>query len=205
MTDVDHALAQLSAIRLQMAASTRFRGFAPPVVAATGVLALSGAVAQSLWPAQFAGGPVAFAAFWSVIGLAAGGMMGVEALGRCYRVHGTMADVMVGGTMRLFLPFGVVGALITIVLMRTAPDACWLLPGLWQMLIALLGFTAASTNLPRSLNWSAGWYLVCGTLVLLLAGGSGDVSPWLMGVPFGVGQLLTAWLLHRDRTGVVSQ
>lgn len=196
MTDVDHALAQLTAIRLQMSASTRFRGFAPSVVAATGVLALIGAAAQSLWPAELASEPVASAAFWSVIGVAAGGMIGIEALSRSYRLHGMLADVMVGGTMRLFLPFGVVGALITLVFMRAAPEACRLLPGLWQMLVALLGFTAASTSLPRSLTWGAGWYLVCATIVLLLTGDRGNVSPWLMGVPFGGGQLLIAWLLH---------
>lgn len=197
MTDVDHALAQLTAIRRQMAASTRFRGFAPPVVAATGVLALIGAAVQSLSPVELASGPVAFAAFWSVIGVAAGGLIGTEALGRSYRLHGVLADVMVGGTMRLFLPFGVVGALITLVFMRAAPEACRLLPGLWQMLIALLGFTAASTSLPRSLICGAGWYLACATVVLLLAASQDGLSPWLMGVPFGGGQLLIAWLLHR--------
>mgnify|MGYP003128561640 CR=1 FL=1 len=197
MTDVDHALAELTAIRLQMAASTRFRGFAPSIVAATGVLALAGAAAQSSWPAALASGPVAFAGFWSVIGVAAGGMIAVEALGRSYRLHGVLADVMVGGTMRLFLPFGVAGALITLVFMRAAPEACRLLPGLWQMLIALLGFTAASTSLPRSLIWGAGWYLACATVVLLLAASQDGLSPWLMGVPFGGGQLLIAWLLHR--------
>lgn len=196
MTDVDHALAQLTAIRTQMAASTRFRGFAPAVVASTGLLALVGAAAQSRWPAQLASRPAGFVAFWCVIAVAAAGMIGVEALGRSYRLHGTMADIMIGGTIRLFLPFGATGALITLVLVRAAPDACRLLPGLWQMLVALLGFAAASTSLPRSVAWGAGWYLVCATIVLLLAGEQGRATPWMMGVPFGAGQLLIAWLLH---------
>ena len=197
MTDVDHALAQLTEIRTQMAASTRFRGFAPIVVASTGLLAFVGAAAQSAWPARFASGPIGFTAFWSVIAVAAAGMLGVEALGRSYRLHGTMADIMIGGTIRLFLPFGVAGALMTLVFVRAAPDACRLLPGLWQMLVALLAFAGASTSLPRSVAWGAGWYLVCATIVLLLAAEQGGATPWMMGVPFGVGQLLIAGLLHR--------
>jgi len=199
VSDVDHALAQLTAIRTQIAASTRFRGFAPTVVASTGVLALIGAAAQTLWPAQFAAESASFAVFWSVIAVAAGGMIGVEALARSYRLHGTMADIMIGGTIRLFLPFGVAGALITLVFVRAAPDACRLLPGLWQMLVALLGFAGASTSLPRSVAWAAGWYLVCATTVLLLAGEQGHATPWMMGVPFGVGQVLVAWLLYRAK------
>ena len=139
------------------------------------------------------GDPVDYALFWSAVGLLAGGMIAVEALGRARRVHGGMADVLIGESLRLFLPFGVVGAVLTLVLLRGAPEAAWLLPGLWQMLVALLGFSAAATNLPCSVAW----YLLCATAVLTLAGQAQATSPWMMGLPFGVGQLLVAALLHR--------
>ena len=195
MTDVDQALAQLADIRAQMAAGTRFRGLAPAMVASTGLLAIAAAAVQTT--RADAGDAGDFVLFWSAVGLLAGGMIAVEALGRARRVHGGMADVLIGGSLRLFLPFGVAGAVLTLVLLRVAPEAAWLLPGLWQMLVALLGFSAAATNLPRSVAWAGGWYLLCATAVLTLAGQTQAASPWMMGVPFGVGQLLVAALLHR--------
>jgi hypothetical protein len=185
------------AIRSQMAASTRFRGFAPAVVASTGLLALAAAAAQGAWPEQLSAGPVGYALFWTAIAVIATIAIAVEALGRSRRLHGGMADAMIGGTLRLFLPFGVVGALVTLVLVRVDPEACRLLPGLWQMLVALLGFSAAAATLPRSLAWGASWYLACAAIVLTLAAQTGDATPWMMGLPFGGGQMLVAALLHR--------
>jgi hypothetical protein len=65
------------------------------------------------------------------------------------------------------------------------------------MLIALVGFASVS-SLPRAIVWPAGWYFVCATVVLVLAARDGTLSPWMMGVPFGVGQLIVAATLHRD-------
>ncbi len=197
MTDIEHALEQVTAIRSQMAASTRFRGFAPAVVASTGLLALAAAAAQGTWPERLSAGPVGYALFWMAVAAAATGAIAIEALGRSRRLHGGMADAMIGGTLRLFLPFGAAGALVTLVFVRAEPEACRLLPGLWQMLVALLGFSAAATTLPRSLAWGAGWYLACATIVLTLAARSSGATPWMMGLPFGGGQLLVAALLHR--------
>lgn len=63
------------------------------------------------------------------------------------------------------------------------------------MLIAM-GIFAALPALPRLLAWGGIWYFVAGTLSLVAGAGATDISPWLMGVPFGVGQLLVAILLH---------
>lgn len=197
MTDVEHALSQLASIRTQMAASVRFRGLAPEAVAGTGILALVAACLQTAWPAQFAGDPVSFTLLWVVVGATAAAAIAIEAIGRSHRLHGGMAELMMGSTLRLFVPFGVVGAVLTLVLLYTAPEISWLLPGMWQMLIALLGFTAAVTNLPRLVAWGGVWYLLCATTVLVLAGQDHMATPWMMGLPFGGGQLLIALLLKR--------
>lgn len=197
MSDVEHALSQLANIRTQMAASARFRGFAPEAVAGTGILALLAAFLQAAWPEQFPADPDNFTLFWSAVGAIAASAIAIEAFGRSHRLHGNMAERMMGSTLRLFVPFGVVGGLLTLVLLRIAPETLWLLPGLWQMLIALLGFAAAVTNLPRIVAWSAAWYLLSATVVLMLAGQDHVATPWMMGLPFGFGQLLMAGLLHR--------
>ena len=49
MSDLDKALADIFAIRSQIAAGTAFRGYGPAAVAATGGLALLTAILQFLW------------------------------------------------------------------------------------------------------------------------------------------------------------
>lgn len=41
------------------------------------------------------------------------------------------------------------------------------------------------------------WYLVAGFVVLMLAVREQSLSPWYMGIPFTVGQLLVAYIVHR--------
>jgi len=40
------------------------------------------------------------------------------------------------------------------------------------------------------------WYLAAGLICLAVGAGEGSISPWVMGVPFGVGQLLVAAVLQ---------
>ena len=40
------------------------------------------------------------------------------------------------------------------------------------------------------------WYLVGGILALVWGQGDAALSPWIMGINFGVGHLLTAAILH---------
>ena len=64
MHDLDRALAEIDAIRTQMARGTQFRGYGPTTFATTGVLALLAAVGQALWlkdPARAVG---AYLALW---------------------------------------------------------------------------------------------------------------------------------------------
>ena len=195
MNDIDRALSQIADIRAQMAASTRFHGFAPKAVALTGLIAFAVAAAQALWPETLAQDHLRYVLVWVVVAVNATAIVASEVLSRSHRMHGGMADAMIGGTLRLFLPFGAAGAIVTFVICTVSPQTAWALPGLWQILIALLGF-AAIPNLPRTVAWGAGWYLLTGTVVLALAGRDGILSPWMMGVPFFVGQSLVALALH---------
>jgi hypothetical protein len=71
-----------------------------------------------------------------------------------------------------------------------------LLPGLWALFFGL-GIVASRPYLPRSANGVAGWYLVAGLIVLSLP--PDRLSGWVVGVPFGVGQLLMALVFHSAR------
>ena len=43
---------------------------------------------------------------------------------------------------------------------------------------------------------AGGWYFVAGAAVLMLSSQTRALSPWLMGMPFAIGQLVVAGLLH---------
>jgi len=66
-----------------------------------------------------------------------------------------------------------------------------MLPGLWLVLVSL-GLFAAVPSLPRGIMLAAGWYFVAGCTVLMLSAAGASLSPWMMGVPFAVGQVLLA-------------
>jgi hypothetical protein len=95
-----------------------------------------------------------------------------------------------------FVPCLAAGGLVTVVLVRSAPETLWMLPGLWQILFGL-GVFASCRLLPRATFGVAVFYLVAGLLSLSLARGDAAFSPWTMGIPFGVGQLCAAGVLYR--------
>lgn len=195
MRDIDRALDDITSIRSHLAAGTLFRGFGPFVIAVTGGLAVATATAQSIWPEILAPGPAAFLDCWVVTALVSTGLIGAEMSARSRRHHGGMADAMIWNAILQFLPAGVAGASIAWVLLEFAPDQLWMLPGLWQVLVALGLFTATRT-LPRTITIVAAWYFLAGIGTLIIASFSQALSPWLMGVPFAVGQFLMGVFLH---------
>jgi hypothetical protein len=200
VSDVDRALSQVADIRAQLAASTRFRGIGPELNALTGLLALLVAMAQSLWPQWLFHDNMDYVGVWAAVIIASGLVVAIESISRARRLHGQMAPAMLSVALYKTLPFAVGGTVISWVICTFAIDSARLLPGLWQILIALLGFSALS-SLPRAIVWAAGWYFACGTLVLVLAGWSGMLSPWMMGIPFAVGQTIVACILSRPTAG----
>jgi len=194
MPDLHRALSDIGDIRQQLAAGTLFRGFGPLVVAITGVLALLTALAQSLVPA-LAQTPRAFLLTWSCTAVLAVLLIGVEMVARTRRQHGGLADAMLFNAVEHFLPVGLAGATITAILYEFAPDTTWLLPGLWQLLLAL-GLFAATRFLPRRVAIAGAWYFVAGAAVLMLSSQDRTLLPWAMGIPFAVGQLLLAAIIR---------
>jgi hypothetical protein len=195
MRDIDKALADILAIRSQIAAGTAFRGYGPAAVAATGGLALMTAAAQFLLLDDPSGQPLVFFLGWAATALLSAAIIGVEMRARSRRHHCGLADAMVHQAVEQFLPAGVAGALLAVMLGRFAPEALWMLPGLWQLLVSL-GISASVRSLPRSVAIAADWYFVAGFATLMLASQDHALSPWTMGLPFVVGQFLMAAILH---------
>jgi hypothetical protein len=190
MSDVDRALAEIKRIRCQVARDTQFRGYGPASVAASGVLALLIAAAQSHWMRADTGF-YAFAAVWIATAFVSLAMVIVQMTFRARRVHCGLAGEMIQSAAEQFLPALVVGVLLTAVVARAAPKDTWMLPALWQLLFSL-GVFASCRFLPR-ITFAVGvWYFVAGLTTFVLQSESASLLPWSMGIPFGIGQLLVA-------------
>jgi hypothetical protein len=194
--ELREALTQISEIRQQMARTEVFRGYRALPVAFTGLLAVLAALFQSAFvrdPAQDMGG---YLGLWIGTAVLSAVAAGVEMMLRWREAGSSLRREITWLAVEQFLPCLVAGGLLTIVLVRAAPESLWMLPGLWQILFSL-GVFASSRLLPRATSGVAVFYLMTGLLTLALAHGDAAFSPWAMGVPFGVGQLFAAGVLYR--------
>ena len=194
MTELEKALTDIRAMRSQLARGLEFRGYGAATFAATGVLALVAALVQGLWIEAPRVQPVAYLGLWGATAIASILLIGAEVVTRSRRIHGGLADEMVQAAAEQLLPAIVAGALVTAVFVLYVPGNLWMLPGLWQILISLGAF-ASRRLLPMAFNLVGIWYLGTGLTCLAFANGEHALSPWAMGVPFGVGQLIAAGLI----------
>jgi len=200
VSDLQRALAEIRAIRGQLALGTEFRGYGPATLALTGALALSAATLQPRLVATPQRDLPAYLALWVGTAALSLGLILVETVLRARRVHSGLAMEMVRAAFEQFLPAIVGGGLLTLALAGCAPRSAWLLPGLWQIIFSL-GVFASCRFLPRQLFGVGIWYLATG-LGSIVRGEPHAFSPWAMGVPFGIGQLLVALVLrfgYRER------
>ena len=172
MQDLDRALADIFAIRSQIAAGTAFRGYGPAAIAATGGLALICVVAQFVWLDDPNSQPLMFFAGWAAAAIVSAGIVWVEMQARSRRHHCGLADAMIHQAVEQFLPRGrsgrVAGRRIGQVCTRDAVDA----PGLWQLLGRPRNIRIRAPALPRSVGASpAPGISVAGFMSLMLASG----------------------------------
>jgi hypothetical protein len=195
MRDLDKALADIITIRSQIAAGTAFRGYGPAAIAVTGGVALLTAIMQYLWLDDPTGHPLTFLFGWAAAAALSALMIWIEMQARSRRHHSGLADAMIHQALEQFLPSGIAGVLLAVVLGKFAPEALWMLPGLWQVLVSL-GVFASVRSLPRTVAFAGGWYFAAGFVVLVLASQNHALSPWTMGLPFVIGQWLMAAILY---------
>ena len=201
MQDLNRALTDISVIREQLARDTEFRGYGPVALAATGILALLVAGMQALWLKQPAAHVHLYVWVWVATAAVSLVVIGTETIQRSRRAHGDLAVPMLQSAVEQFLPAIVAGGLLTVALSRVAPQSLWMLPGLWQIVFSL-GVFASCRFLPRPMFLVGVWYLACGLGCLALVPPEQRLSPWVMGIPFGIGQLMVARFLHRNRLEV---
>ncbi len=197
--DLRDAMTQISEIRQRMVRSQVFRGYRSATVALMGVLALVAAAFQDRCIPR--GHVFAFVTYWSIIAAMCMIASGVELLVRYHRTGSSLQRNLTVLAITQFLPAILAGAGIAGILMRMAPQAAWMLPGLWAILLAM-GIFASRHVLSQAMAWPAAYHLLAGLVCLSLGDGAYALHPWQMGLAFGPGELLTAaflrWTVEND-------
>jgi hypothetical protein len=203
MLDLDRALDEIRAMRSQIARGTEFRGYGPVALAATGILAVVASLIQAQWIATPLADIRDYLALWIATAALSALIIGIDVLTRTRRIHTGLADEMIRAAIEQMLPALAAGVLLTVTVVRFSPQHIAMLPGLWQILLGL-GVFASCRSLPAPLVAVGAWYLFAGLTCTALAD-LDPLSPVAMGLPFGVGQLLTAVLIQFYGAGDVTQ
>ncbi len=189
---LSEALASIGQIRLQMARAEVFRGYRSITTAVTGLVAIGVCLFQSWWP------PVTIEAYltpWLVAAAVGLLMVGGELSVRFRRAASELQRELMLRVIEHFVPCLMAGGLLTFVLYHFAPDALWILPGLWAVLFGL-GVFATRRMLPHGASAVGGWYLLSGLCGIAVIAPGPASAPWQMGISFGIGQLMAAGVLY---------
>ncbi len=194
MTELDKAIEQIADIRAQLAHTTRFRGYAPEVIGALGVMSLVVCLLQVLWPDRFAQSDRQLVIAWGILVAGGCGLTAFEAIVRTLRDGNSLAYPLLASAMRIVVPGAVMTASVPFAVLSYAPEAAWVVPGIWQMLTGLITF-ASYASLPKRILWPGAWFVLSGATGLFLAGANGGLTPLLIGLPYIIGHLGIAWAI----------
>ena len=193
--DLREALDSIATIRRRMAETEVFRGYRSIPVAASARLAVIAGAIQPLLIPQPDRDVRAFLLLWSTVAA-----LSIGAALLTMRVRDRMSGIPLTRSLTWlaisqFIPCLLCGMAVTAILVRLAPEACWLLPGLWQLFFSL-GVFATCRVLPRSAYLVSAFYFVSGIVTLVYGRGDEALAPWTMAIPFGCGQILSACVLY---------
>ena len=193
--ELHEALCQIDEIRTRIAATEQFRGYRAIPIALSGGIAIVAALIQPLVVVQPMDQRSAYLIYWIAVAIVAG-LVSMSGLAQCRErsTHPLSRELTILALSQ-FAPCLIAGGLVTLVVYRNAPELSGGLPGLWQILFSL-GIFASCRLLPRAILWVGLFYLLCGSVSLSFATGSVAGNPWLMGVPFGLGQFGVAAILY---------
>src|SRR5262245_20478757 len=128
--ELHEALTQITEIRRQLARTEVFRGYRALPIAFSGILALATAGVQAI----FLPDPVANVAIYLALWLGAAFLSmlatGIEMVWHLRHRATTLEPEKTRLALEQFCPAIAAGGLVTLVLVRHAPESVWMLPGL---------------------------------------------------------------------------
>ena len=193
--ELREALTQITEIRSQLARTEVFRGYRAMPMAFSAAIAVVAGILQATAIPDPMSAVGSYAALWAAAAAVSLVAAGVEMAVRSRGSDPTISRELTRLALGQFFPSLAAGALLTVVMVRSAPEGSWMLPGLWQIVYSL-GIFASCRLLPRPTFWVAGFYLVSGLTVLSVGRGAWAISPWTMAIPFCTGQFLAAAVLY---------
>ncbi len=191
---IDQALEDLAEIRSSLNRAEAFRGYRSASILATSLLAWIGCVLQSRCVNPESPELNDFLGLWVRIAVVCAVLNFGEVVARYWR-SGPMFRHMTRSAVGPMIPALLSGLLLTLVIAWNAPEVGWMLPGLWSIIFGL-GVAASARFLPKLVSFVALYFILCGLVCIVLATRGWAYSPWLMGVSFGCGQMLTALVLY---------
>lgn len=197
--DLDKALSEIDEIRSHLAGQVLFQGFGPVSVACTGLFAVLVALAQVLMPTVLASDRLEFLLVWVFATCIASMFITAHMWHRAKELHGTQSGAMLNRLFEQLMPPVFVVLVITAAFFKFAQSPINALPGLWLLMAALASFAMAS-SLGNRLRIVGVWYFLTGAAVLVIGLNKPEIvlSPWLLGVPFLIGQLSMAAILKLE-------
>ncbi len=194
--NLQQALTQINDIHSQLARAQVFRGYRSLTTLSTGIVAAITGFLQHLYIRNPATTEdlSAYVILWMSAAVLNLLIVAGEMAYRLRRSQSRLQTELTLLAIEQFLPALFAGAMLTAVILFFAPQVGWLLPGLWLLVFAL-GVFASCRLLPKLTFWVAGFYLLASAAVLALSP-QNPLSPWLMTIPFGIGQAAIAVILH---------
>lgn len=189
---VHEALEQLDAIHEHLTKAEVYRGFRVPGVSLIGIVGLLAAVLQEHVPGTSE--PSGFVVYWLTVA-GVGAVLGFGTAAQAYFVReDEFARRKTRRVLAQFLPCIAAGGLLTAAFVRGGSELIEYFPGLWAIIFGL-GTISARPYLPRGIGLVGLGYIIAGGVLFINA----ELAGWTVGGVFGVGHLLTAFVLWRDR------
>ena len=191
--DVSRALEQLNEIHHQLGRSEIYRGYRSKTLALTGGVGMAASAFLAL--AWKDAALVERAGFWVAVAALNLAIASWEILGDYGELKTEHQRRITKQTVGQFLPTLCSGFLLTIVFVAKEANL-QLLPGVWAVMFSL-GIFASRPYLPRGVGWVGAYFLATGALLLGVCENALSQA-WYMGVVFGGGQLLLAYVMYQN-------
>lgn len=190
---IDEALEQIEEIHKQVHRSELYRGYRSILIAGMGAVALVAALLQARFVEP--GHPLSFVYFWVAVATANFVLPMGQILFQYFAQETALERRKTRMAVGQFLPCVLAGAFLTFAVCKTDLGFIVFLPGLWSILFGM-GVYASRPFLPGAIHWMAAFFFLAGLVLLALVPSAQSLSPWGMGLTFGLGLELGAFILY---------
>ncbi len=190
--DPTRALEHLEEIRHHLNRSEVYRGYRPTFLLCMGSIGLAASAALALlWPDA---SPLERVGFWVAIASLNLATAAWQILGDLTSTTPEHVRRLTVSAVMQFLPAVVLGAMVTVALVQEG-TRLELLRGLWAGLYGL-GMVSSRPYLPPKMSLVAAYFFLWSAQLLVWPSAALS-QPWCMGLAFGGGQILTAYVIYR--------